>query len=445
VPPAQSVIVYSSSTAGNGYQATAISEDGGSWLSVTPQTGTVSASSPASTAISVNTTGLAPGVYHGHVNYAFSSDSVRSVNVTLVIQRTPTQTSSVRDPGPRPNALACVPTSMIGTQTGLFDNFAQLAGLPATLGITLIDDCGSPVNGAQVVASFSNKDLPVTMTPVDSASGNYVGTWIPLGVSQQVTVTATETNGVYPTATTAVTGEVRVSNAPVLAANGTVNAFNRLLGAGIAPGEIVEIYGSNLGNQTATASSVPLPANLSGISVLIGGLPAPLFYVSPGQIDAQVPYELVPSKQYQVQVNNNGATTTATTISMVAQAPGLASDAAGTVIAQHNADYSLVTATSPAKPGEYIILYLNGLGTPDQPVATGAAAPGSTLIHPAVPPTVTLNGVTVPVYFAGLTPSAVGLYQIDLQIPANTPDGNLLLSIAQNGAISNIVTIPVHQ
>jgi uncharacterized protein (TIGR03437 family) len=105
----------------------------------------------------------------------------------------------------------------------------------------------------------------------------------------------------------------------------------------------------------------------------------------------------------------------------------------------------VVSEASPAKPGEYIILYLNGLGTPDQSVATGAAAPLSPLIHPSAAPTLTLNGVTVPVPFAGLTPGSVGLYQIDLQIPAETPNGDLLLSITQNGVTSNVAVVPVHQ
>jgi uncharacterized protein (TIGR03437 family) len=311
--------------------------------------------------------------------------------------------------------------------------------------INLLDNCGLPVNGAQITTTFSNGDLPVSLTPVDTVSGNYVGTWTPQGVSQQVTVMATATNGVYAQASAVVTGQVRTNNAPVLAQNGAVNAFNRLLGAGVAPGEIVEIYGTNLATQTVSATNAPLPISLGGTSVIIGGIEAPLYYISPGQIDAQIPYELTVGNQYQVQVNANGAITVPASVSIIPVAPGVAGASSAQVIAQHNADYSPVSEASPAKPGEFIVLYLDGLGIPDSNVPTGAPSPASPLAHPVVAPVLTLNGVSVPVYFAGLTPGAVGLYQIDLQIPANAPNGDLLLSIGQDAATSNVVILPVHQ
>jgi transcriptional regulator of acetoin/glycerol metabolism len=81
---------------------------------------------------------------------------------------------------------------------------------------------------------------------------------------------------------------------------------------------------------------------LGGTSVLIGGIPAPLYYGSPGQINAQAPFELIPGNLCQIQVNSNGALSTPGTIQVATATPGVAALPTGQVIAQH-ADYSLVT------------------------------------------------------------------------------------------------------
>jgi len=116
--------------------------------------------------------------------------------------------------------------------------------------------------------------------------------------------------------------------------------------------------------------------------------------------------------------------------------------ATGQVIAQHP-DSSIVTSSAPAKPGEYITIYLAGLGATDNPVATGAASPASPLAQPLTAPTLTLNGAQIPIAFAGLTPTAVGLYQINIQVPAGTADGDLSLVVSQAGSASNTSILPV--
>ncbi len=79
------------------------------------------------------------------------------------------------------------------------------------------------------------------------------------------------------------------------------------VGAALGQGTILQIYGSNMGASPMVPSQVPLPTTLGGTSVIIGGIPAPLYYVSAGQIDAQLPMELTPGNNYQVIVNANGA------------------------------------------------------------------------------------------------------------------------------------------
>jgi uncharacterized protein (TIGR03437 family) len=186
--------------------------------------------------------------------------------------------------------------------------------------------------------------------------------------------------------------------------------------------------------------------NLGGTSVIIGGIAAPLYFVSAGQVNAQVPFELAAGQPYQLIVSANGALTTPQTIQLSAVTPGIASYASGYAIAQHVADSSLITDASPAKPGEYVVIYLAGMGPTTVPVASGAVSPSSPLAYTSDAPTVTLNGETVSnILFSGLTPTLAGLYQIDLQVPADATNGDLTLVVNQAGFQGIPVILPVHQ
>ena len=166
--------------------------------------------------------------------------------------------------------------------------------------------------------------------------------------------------------------------------------------------------------------------------------------MSPSQINAEAPFELVPGTRYEVVIGTSGAQTARATITAAAVEPGMATVQNGQIIAQH-LDGTLVSEASPAKPGTYVIFYLAGLGATDNPIEDGAASPSNPLAHPSVAPALTLNGVTQPYQFAGLTPGIVGLYQINFLVPSTTADGDMLLVISQSGLASNSVILPVRQ
>jgi len=448
-PAPQIVKVFASSVSAIPYQASAQTASGGAWLSVNPATGTTSASSPAQSSISVNPAGLAAGVYRGSVSYSLAAAAVPTVNVTLVVEtggQSPAQrTGSV--PGSVPEAAtACTPTQIIPTQTALVSDFAAPASWPTPLEIQLSDDCGNAVANAQVVTTFSNGDPPLALSAENATTGLYSGTWTPRTTGAQVVVTATATASGFSPATVRIAGAVAPNVAPTLNVNGTLNAFAIAAepGVSIAPGSIVAIYGAGLAGQTAS-STIPLMTNLDGTSVIIGGIAAPLYFVSPGQINAQVPFELTAGQPYQLIVSANGALTTPQTIQLGAVTPGVAAYPSGYALAQHNADGSLITDASPAKPGEYVIIYLLGMGPTTVPVASGAVSPTSPLAYTSDTPTVTLNGETVSnVPFSGLTPTVVGLYQIDFQVPADAANGDLTLVVTQPGFMGTPVILPVH-
>lgn len=220
-----------------------------------------------------------------------------------------------------------------------------------------------------------------------------------------------------------------------------MHAFSPLVGAPLAPGNIVAVYGANLALLTGVPNAIPLPTTVNGTQVLIGGIKAPLYFTSPGQVNAQIPYELEPNKQYQVIVSANGALSTPDAIQLAAVMPGLAAYADGTVIGQH-ADGTLISAKSPAKAGEIAIVYLSGLGVTDNDVASGGAAPGDTLAHPSSMPTLTIGGKDAKIAFVGLTPGLVGLYQMNFEVPAGIDAGNPQMKVTQEGASSAPVLIP---
>jgi uncharacterized protein (TIGR03437 family) len=291
------------------------------------------------------------------------------------------------------------------------------------------------------VAEFSNGDPPLSLNLSDTKAAIYSATWTPSHAATQITVTAQATASGLQPASAQILGAVSDTAAPVLARNGTLHNLYPQPGAPLAPGTIVQIFGSGLASTTAS-TSVPLPTVLNGTSVLMGGELAPLYFISSGQINAQIPVDLTPGQEYQVLVVANNAYTTPDPIHIAPVTPGIARLANGQVIAQH-ADFSLVTQDAPAKPGEYLVAYLAGMGLTNTPVGTGAQAPSSPLATVNTSASIAIDGETAPVLFAGLTPGFIGLYQINFQVPADIQSGNRKLEIFQGGLAANISVLPV--
>jgi uncharacterized protein (TIGR03437 family) len=143
-------------------------------------------------------------------------------------------------------------------------------------------------------------------------------------------------------------------------------------------------------------------------------------------------------------VNANGALTTPDSFQAGAASPGLSVLANGYVRANHQ-DGTLVTDAAPAKPGEYIAVYLVGMGATDTPVASGQPGPSSPLANTTNPPSITLNNEPVSYLFSGLAPGQVGVYQVNLQVPTDAANGDLVLTFSQVGFNSNSGILPVHQ
>jgi uncharacterized protein (TIGR03437 family) len=211
----------------------------------------------------------------------------------------------------------------------------------------------------------------------------------------------------------------------------------------VAPGALSTLFGSNLAATPASAGTLPLPTVLGGVTVWLNGVAVPLTFVSPLQINFQVPWELAGQTQASLAVTANGVTGTVRTIPLAAFGPGLfaAGGGQGAVV---NAEGRLVDRNAPARAGDGLQVFATGLGPVTHPPASGEPAPSQALSTTLTTPSVTVGGIPAPVLFSGLAPGFVGLYQVNVQVPEGVPTGDAIpVVLATGGATSNTVTIAV--
>lgn len=239
---------------------------------------------------------------------------------------------------------------------------------------------------------------------------------------------------------------------PILSANSMVNGASfapaGTAAGAVAPGSIVAIFGADLASGTASAANVPLPIAIADATVTMNGIVAALFYVSPGQINAQVPFEVAGGfgiTSISVQVKRASQSTAVQTAQLAAVSPGIFtvnSRGTGDGAILHAANFQLVTSGDPARAGEFVSIYCTGLGTTNPLVASGAASPNAEpLARTLTTPLVTIGGRAAVVSFSGMAPGFVGLYQINVQIPAGLGVGSQQVAIRMNGVEGNITTI----
>lgn len=243
------------------------------------------------------------------------------------------------------------------------------------------------------------------------------------------------------------------AQAPVVPAGGVVNGASfrpsTAAGGGVAPGSIIAIFGTNLSADSQAAIGLPLPISLGGTSVTIAGKQAPLFYVSPNQINAQLPFS-VPAGTAPLTVTTAKGTSAAVSVSIADSAPGLFAQSAsgrgpGAVLnyVEQTAGTVLNTPAATISPGGIVLLYGTGLGAVDNPPADGAASAGQ---KTRVVPVVSIGGRQAVVEFAGLAPGLAGLYQVNARVPADAVEGCYVpVQVQAGSAVSNTITVAVNK
>lgn len=211
----------------------------------------------------------------------------------------------------------------------------------------------------------------------------------------------------------------------------------------ITPGELIWITGTALGPLNGAEAQFDqqgkLPTTLGGVSVSFDGIAAPLIYASFNAVQVQVPNELAGRSSTVVTLTYQGVTSTQVAKVVVAASPGLYTRG-GVGLGQLtalNPNGTRNTAANPVARGSYIVVYANGLGAVTPDVPTGMRAPFNPLSMVQFPITASIGGQPAQVLYAGLAPGFVGLFQINLAVPANASTGALVpLTLTINGVPS---------
>jgi uncharacterized protein (TIGR03437 family) len=284
-------------------------------------------------------------------------------------------------------------------------------------------------NGA---AGFSGDGGPATAA---SLSGNF---GVALDLSGNMYI-ADSTNNRIREVYSAVPGLT-----PVTSTAAFTNAASFVSGG--SPGMIATLFGAHLTRNLTgivLSPSVPLPTSLAGATVTINGTLAPIFNVvdvnDQEQISVQVPVDAPTGTPIPVVVDNGFASTTVQ-VTLTAVQPGIFTINGNQAAALHT-DFSLVSASKPAAPGETILVYCTGLGAVKPVVPSGDAASG--ISNTVTSFTATIAGMNAPIAFSGLAPGAVGEDQLNLTIPTGAPSGQQDLVLTGGGGTSNTVKIQI--
>ena len=235
--------------------------------------------------------------------------------------------------------------------------------------------------------------------------------------------------------------------APLAAANSAPPAIAAVIPivevkdlATFAPGELVEIYGTNLAAVTSDLSGWPgasLPSPLNGVSVDLGGHGARLLYVSPYQVDALLPFGAATGTQMLTLTNANG-TSAPYSLTVAPVAPALYNSPF------KNADFTLVSPSNPAHAGDVLVFFTTGMGQTTPPLITGQVVPSGPPFYDTAKVTATIGGVDATViYSIAAPPFVAGLYQMAVTVPSGLGSGTLPVVATSGGVQSNAVTIAV--
>ena len=313
--------------------------------------------------------------------------------------------------------------------------------LSQPLQVTVRDSNQIPFAGVPVEFTVEQGDASLTgAATVTDAEGN-ASAAVTLGAEAgPITVTAA-----VPATSLAAQFEVFSLGSALVPQTGIVNGASFApASASLSPGSIISIFGTNLSAFTAVAEAFPLPTSLANTTVAIGGMRAPLFFVSPAQISAQIPFELS-GALVSVIVNNGVSSSDPVSFPLESARPGLFvwdSSGTGHGVITHAISQLPVSASLPATTGELVQIYATGLGAVDPSIPSGQPAPPSIRSRATASVEVTMNGMKAELDFAGLAPGWVGLYRVNALVPEGIA-GTVDVVVTVNDVASNTVTLQV--
>jgi uncharacterized protein (TIGR03437 family) len=430
---------------------------GGTWLSAGITSG-VATSTDTPVPINVNTAGLAVGQYAGTVTFTpdpASNVAVEIVNVNLIVAEAGAFKGSAVTSGSR--LLTFAPGPLVATITSTPENFTGSTDSALNFTVQLTDSAGNPVTGATVVLHSSNGEPDVTLD--DDFNGSYSGLFQPAEagpVTLSVSAMASDSTGaLFQAPSVAVSGDIESAAdvaMPVFTNGAVSSASFAVQPTPLTPGSLVSVFGTNIAGSGGSATSVPLPGSLGGMSVTVGGITAPLISAIPAsapggldQINLQIPFQVDGQPDAEIVITNNGIVSAPQDVTLGIAPAFFTQNSSGTGDGSfvHTDGVTLITPSDPAKAGEVIVLYATGLGDVATAVATGSAATGPDNATGTV--SVIIGGLPATVGYAGLAPSSVGEYQLNVTVPAGLPAGENNITMFVNGSpATGSATIALH-
>ncbi len=343
-----------------------------------------------------------------------------------------------------PNGLQCQSCNL-NPYAGYFDGIVGTT-VPGALYVQATDDFGVPLANAPVQFSVQSGGGSVVNASTVTDAYGYAYADAVLSAKQEDTyygITIAGNTVVYD-------GYSRVQ--PTIPVKGIVNAASLDPTQPIAPGSYIAIgYSANPGTglsdpgYTDASTTRRLPLSIDGVIVSFDvpsagiSVPGHFYYVSPTQINVQVPWELQGQTSAQVKVaigyNSNG---NVVTIPISNYSPAFF-QYQGAVLAT-DINFNLITPSNPIARGQTVVLYANGLGpVSNQPASGDPAGTTKTLTTPVV----TIGGQPAQVSFSGLVPTVASLYQLNVVVPTNIAAGNQTVTLSIGGANATSLPLPV--
>jgi minor extracellular serine protease Vpr len=340
------------------------------------------------------------------------------------------------------------------------DGFVTEAGTAVQWAFKAIDRYGAPVPAVQV--RFAPAGSVYAATPATDAKG----------IAEAYLYTSEQTGEQSFLAQLQGAGGIefrgRTRPQPQIVDNGVRDAASLLVPARFAPGSYVSIFGAGLSESTAVFRTPYLPLSLAGVSVSFDvpsadiHAPGHVSFVSDGQINVQIPWELAGADSAIMKVtlsnsasrsvrNDNGRLATfrtqTITVPIGPHSPAFfeyREAASGrTLAAAIDEQYRVITSGNPARPGKIVQFFMNGLGgvIDGSRPASGEISPPTPLARTTMNPEVSIGGMPARVEFSGLAPLNVGLYQVNCVLPAGLASGIQSVELAIGGvtARSSIV------
>jgi uncharacterized protein (TIGR03437 family) len=214
----------------------------------------------------------------------------------------------------------------------------------------------------------------------------------------------------------------------------------------VASGGLVTVWGSQLSPVNIATSQLPVPTALGESCLTVNGAPVPMLFASPNQINAQLPFEVEGATT--MVLHTPGGTSNNLDFTVDSAAPsvfrsGVAGPQTRIPAVFRSKNNQLVTPADPIHRGDRIVIYATGLGRTLPAIATGFAASSKPLPVAIEQPVVSLGGLSLPLYFAGLAAGEVGVYQINALVPGWAPTGMQVPLTITQGSVSTTLTVRV--